>query len=83
MLAGVVGGRILSADQLAEGGHRSVGYVIAPIVGVDAQPRYLVSLHLFRDAMTSTELARCCDHLLACTSVLTAHIAGDIIVTPE
>ena len=82
-LAGAVGGRILNSEQLADGAHRSVSYVIAPIFGADAQPRYLVSLHLFRDAMTSTELARCCDHLLACTSVLTAHIAGDVIATPE
>ena len=44
---------------------------------VMTQPRYLVSLHLFRDAITGTELARCCDRLLACTRVLTAHIAGD------
>lgn len=76
-LAGVVGGRILHTDQLAGGEHRSVSYVIAPVFGADAQPRYLVSLHLFRDAITSTELARRGDRLLACTRVLTAHIAGD------
>lgn len=75
-LAGVVGGRILDADELATGGQRSVSYVIAPVFGADGQPRYLVSLHLFRDAMTSTELARCCDHLLSCTHLLTTHIAG-------
>ncbi len=76
-LAGVVGGRILHTDQLAGGEHRSVSYVIAPFFGADAQPRYLVSLHLFRDAITSTELARRGDRLLACTRVLTSHIAGD------
>ena len=75
-LAGAVGGRILDPEQLADGGHRSVSYVIAPVFGPDAQPRHLVSLHLFRDAMTSTDLDRCCDHLLACTRLLTAHIAG-------
>lgn len=76
-LAGVVGGRILSTDELTARGHRPVSYVIAPVFGADAQPRYLVSLHLFRDAMTNDELERCCDHLLACTRLLTAHVAGD------
>lgn len=75
-LASAVGGRILDADQLADGGHRSVSYIISPVFGADAQPRYLVSLHLFRDAMTSNEIARCCNHLLACAGLLTAQIAG-------
>lgn len=73
----MVGGRSIDAGRLADGGHCSVSYIIAPVFGADAQPRYLVSLHLFRDAITSTELARCGDRLLACTRVLTAHIAGD------
>jgi DNA-binding IclR family transcriptional regulator len=82
-LAGMVGGRIFTTDELTAGGHRPVSYVIAPVFGADAQPRYLVSLHLFRDAMSNAELDRCRDHLLACTRLLTAYVAGDALTSPS
>lgn len=66
------GVKVYTSDELATNRRRSVGYVTAPVFGIDRQPRYLVSLHLMRDAMSADELDRCVAELRHTTAALTA-----------
>jgi DNA-binding IclR family transcriptional regulator len=75
-LALFVGTKIYTADELASRRRRDVSHIIAPVFGVDEQPRYLVSLHVMRDSISPDDLQQCIDQLLRSTEVLSAHIGG-------
>jgi DNA-binding IclR family transcriptional regulator len=75
-LALVVGTRIYTVDELAARNHRGVSHIIAPAFGADGQPRYLVALHIMRDAVSPDDLDRYIAELLRSTAALTRQIGG-------
>ena len=74
--AAIVGADAYSAAQLAIRQRRGVSYVIAPVFGPDGQPRYLISLHVMREAVPPDELDRYIAELTRSARTLTACIGG-------
>lgn len=72
LLSTVAGLRIYPTAELATRRRRPVSYLIAPVFGPDQQPRYLVSLHVMRDAVSADDLDRYGEALLQTAADLTA-----------
>jgi DNA-binding IclR family transcriptional regulator len=72
----VVGVRIYTTAELAQRRRLPISYVIAPVFGPDQQPRYLVSLHIMREAVPAADLDHCIDALLHTASALTTVAGG-------
>lgn len=77
-LARAVGRRLYTQAELAARGRLAVSHVIAPVFGPDAQPAYLVSLHVTRDFATCDDLARYTGALTATAKSLTERIGGHL-----
>lgn len=75
-LASVVGSRIYSVDELKLRNPKGVSHIIAPVFGADGQPRYLLSLHIMRDAVAPDELDNYIEELLRSVELLTLQIGG-------
>jgi DNA-binding IclR family transcriptional regulator len=75
-LALVVGTKIYTVNELAAPKRRGVSHIIAPAFGADGQPRYLMSLHVMRDAVSHDDLNIYIEELLRSTGTLTAQIGG-------
>lgn len=71
LLSAVAGIGIYSTAELADRRRRPVSYVIAPVFGPDRQPRYLISLHIMRDAVSADDLDHYIDALLQTATTLT------------
>lgn len=71
LLSAVVGIGTYSSDELTDWRRRPVSYVIAPVFGPDEQPRYLVSLHIMRDAVSVADLNLYIEALVQTATTLT------------
>jgi DNA-binding IclR family transcriptional regulator len=76
LLSAIVGLRIFTAAELADRRRRPISYVIAPVFGPDEQPRYLLSLHVMRDALSADDLDHCTAALLNTARGLTKLAGG-------
>jgi DNA-binding IclR family transcriptional regulator len=75
-LFAVFGRRGYTSEELTERSRLAVGYVLAPVFGDDAQPRYQIDLHLLRPSMTRKEFRAAVDQLLTTADTLTRAIGG-------
>ncbi len=75
-LATIVGSRIYRAAELSNDTRKDVSYLIAPIFAADRQPRYLISLHLMKQAIPPDELSSYATALVNSSRILTDQIGG-------
>lgn len=75
-LAAAAAPRIYTTTELVERQRRPVSYVIAPVFGPEAQPRYLVSLHIMRELVPAHDLDHYTQALLQSAKALSAAIGG-------
>lgn len=75
-LARAVGRRLYTQAELAARTRLAVSHVIAPVFGPDAQPAYLVSVHVTRDSAARDDLARYVGALTVTAKSLTVRIGG-------
>lgn len=70
-LAAFVGSRIYTAAELETDVRKDVSHLIAPIFAADRQPKYLISLHPMKKAVSPDELTSHVDAVLKSARTLT------------
>lgn len=75
-LAAFVGSRIYTAAELETDVRKDVSHMIAPIFAADRQPKYLISLHPMKKAVSPDELTSHVDAVLKSARTLTGQIGG-------